>query len=319
MRSASLAGRAIPMCGRADNLARLCNSRCGVLSRPILRWFRISIVRAADKSGSRARSCMSGISARRPARPSSSVGPSKPKHLATIDVPDGWHSHKVRVSNGVMIVNHERFGKTGPTSSAAGSASTMCQSPLRKAHHQMDDQGRRRAPLRFRRPLCLYLADGRRLCRQHRHDSRSRGSRETAGGRPLVDSRSVERGRRRISLEQLGAAALSPSAAFRRPALCQLLASRLLHPGYFRPVEAEADFGREHFPGFPHPTHTCLRMPQKLRAGISWWWPTKTSPSFGRRRQASHGSMTSPMSRCRFRSRLGRCRASTSMVRRSRQ
>ena len=37
--------------------------------------------------------------------------PSHPKMLARIDVPEGWHSHKVRVANGIMVVNHEKFGK----------------------------------------------------------------------------------------------------------------------------------------------------------------------------------------------------------------
>jgi hypothetical protein len=37
--------------------------------------------------------------------------PRRPKALAQIAVPEGWHSHKVRVANDVMIVNHERFGK----------------------------------------------------------------------------------------------------------------------------------------------------------------------------------------------------------------
>ena len=37
--------------------------------------------------------------------------PRKPKTLAKIEMPDGWHSHKVRVSNGIMIVNHEMVGK----------------------------------------------------------------------------------------------------------------------------------------------------------------------------------------------------------------
>jgi hypothetical protein len=37
--------------------------------------------------------------------------PREPKVLAQIAVPEGWHSHKVRVANDVMIVNHERFGK----------------------------------------------------------------------------------------------------------------------------------------------------------------------------------------------------------------
>jgi hypothetical protein len=37
--------------------------------------------------------------------------PRNPKILAHIPVPEGWHSHKVRVANGIMVVNHERFGK----------------------------------------------------------------------------------------------------------------------------------------------------------------------------------------------------------------
>jgi hypothetical protein len=36
--------------------------------------------------------------------------PTRPRVLAEIEVPSGWHSHKVRVVNGVMIVNHERQG-----------------------------------------------------------------------------------------------------------------------------------------------------------------------------------------------------------------
>jgi hypothetical protein len=33
--------------------------------------------------------------------------PKKPKELATIAMPQGTHSHKVRVGNGLMVVNHE--------------------------------------------------------------------------------------------------------------------------------------------------------------------------------------------------------------------
>ena len=39
--------------------------------------------------------------------------PRKPKILARIDVPDGWHSHKVRVANDIMLVNHEKLGQGG--------------------------------------------------------------------------------------------------------------------------------------------------------------------------------------------------------------
>ena len=40
--------------------------------------------------------------------------PSRPRQLARIEIPEGWHSHKVRARDGVMIVNHETNGaKTG--------------------------------------------------------------------------------------------------------------------------------------------------------------------------------------------------------------
>ena len=39
--------------------------------------------------------------------------PRKPKVLHRIDVPDGWHSHKVRVSGDIMLVNHEKIGQEG--------------------------------------------------------------------------------------------------------------------------------------------------------------------------------------------------------------
>jgi hypothetical protein len=39
--------------------------------------------------------------------------PRNPKVLAVVDVPQGWHSHKVRAQNGIMIVNHEKLGPDG--------------------------------------------------------------------------------------------------------------------------------------------------------------------------------------------------------------
>jgi hypothetical protein len=35
--------------------------------------------------------------------------PAKPRQLAEISIPDGMHSHKVRVENGVMVVNRESY------------------------------------------------------------------------------------------------------------------------------------------------------------------------------------------------------------------
>jgi hypothetical protein len=40
--------------------------------------------------------------------------PRRPTLLAQVAMPEGWHSHKVRVANGIMIVNHERLGQGTP-------------------------------------------------------------------------------------------------------------------------------------------------------------------------------------------------------------
>ena len=42
--------------------------------------------------------------------------PTKPKQIAHIEIPAGWHSHKVRTQNGVMLVNHEKLGPDGDAS-----------------------------------------------------------------------------------------------------------------------------------------------------------------------------------------------------------
>lgn len=39
--------------------------------------------------------------------------PRKPRLLNRIEVPDGWHSHKVRVADDIMVVNHEKLGQEG--------------------------------------------------------------------------------------------------------------------------------------------------------------------------------------------------------------
>ena len=46
--------------------------------------------------------------------------PRAPRTIATIAIPEGWHSHKVRVANGVMIVNHERLGQGGSADFGGG-------------------------------------------------------------------------------------------------------------------------------------------------------------------------------------------------------
>jgi hypothetical protein len=40
--------------------------------------------------------------------------PKHPKLIAKLDVPMGWHSHKVRVADGLMVVNYEKFREGAP-------------------------------------------------------------------------------------------------------------------------------------------------------------------------------------------------------------
>lgn len=37
--------------------------------------------------------------------------PAHPRLLSHVEIPPGWHSHKVRAQDGIMIVNHERLGE----------------------------------------------------------------------------------------------------------------------------------------------------------------------------------------------------------------
>jgi hypothetical protein len=48
--------------------------------------------------------------------------PRRPRMLASVDLPEGWHSHKVRVANGIMIVNHEQLGTTDAAEFGGGIA-----------------------------------------------------------------------------------------------------------------------------------------------------------------------------------------------------
>ncbi len=40
--------------------------------------------------------------------------PRHPKLIAKLDVPMGWHSHKVRVANDLMVINYEKFREGTP-------------------------------------------------------------------------------------------------------------------------------------------------------------------------------------------------------------
>lgn len=48
------------------------------------------------------------------------ANPRAPRTLATLAIPEGWHSHKVRVAHNVMIVNHERHSAAGDPAFGGG-------------------------------------------------------------------------------------------------------------------------------------------------------------------------------------------------------
>ena len=89
-------------------------------------------------------------------------------------MPPGTHSHKVRVANGLMVVNHEINGADTspvPPDFAGGIGIYDVATPAKPREiARWDDRRQGRAPLRFRRPLRLPVGDAGGLRRHHRDD-----------------------------------------------------------------------------------------------------------------------------------------------------
>ena len=103
--------------------------------------------------------------------------PTNPRTLARIELPEGWHSHKVRAANGVMLVNHERLGGSGNGADGFGGGLGIYdvsnpEKPRLITKWRTAGKGVHR--FTFDGALRLHLADGRGLRRQYRDDSRSR-------------------------------------------------------------------------------------------------------------------------------------------------
>ncbi len=60
--------------------------------------------------------------------------PGRPKLLSRLDLPPGWHSHKVRVANDIMVVNHEREGSGTPDALGGGVAIYDVSRPAEPKH-----------------------------------------------------------------------------------------------------------------------------------------------------------------------------------------
>ncbi len=190
-----------------------------------------------------------------------------------------------------------------------------------EADHQMADRRRRRASLRFRRPLRLHLADRRGLCRQHRDDPRSRRSgqarsRSGAGGFP---------GQWKAGGEHYPWDNWVSPRCHHPLRLGDRLYVSYWHHGLF--ILDISDMSKPKVvshtntsPAFPHPTHTCLPMPQQLQG------PRHHGGGGRGRGEAVAGGAVLHLdlrhhqsSSCRSRSRPSRCPGSTSTAARSRR
>src|SRR5262245_15945171 len=154
--------------------------------------------------------------------------PKHPKPLAELQMPVGTHSHKVRVSNGLMIVNHEAAGE--PPAGWRGGFGVYDVSdpskPREITRWQTAGTGMHRFDFDGRYLYGSPTFEGSRQCHGH---LRPAGPFAAAGGRALVDAGAVDRGRRDAELEGHHAPLPSP-AAVRQSPLYQLLAGRLRHP-----------------------------------------------------------------------------------------
>jgi hypothetical protein len=192
--------------------------------------------------------------------------PRHPRQLATIGIPEGWHSHKARVANGIMLVNHEKIGQGGDAGFGGGLG--------------IYDVSRPAAP----RLIAKWRTGGRGV---HRYDFDGRYAyiSPTADGYignimmilDLADpARPAEVGRWWIPGQWSAGGEPYPWDGFVPPRCHHPLrmGDRLYvsywHHGLF--ILDIADMSKPKAiahantsPAFPHPTHTCLPIPQPLK------------------------------------------------------
>ena len=247
--------------------------------------------------------------------------PRHPRTLATIDLPEGWHSHKVRASNGIMIVNHEKLGQTGRGRIRRRNCDLRRLAAERaEADHQVAHGRPRRAPLRFRRPLCLPVADRRGLCRQHHDDPRSCRSGPAGRSGTMVDPGAMEGrgenpirgtiGSHRVAIIRCAWAIGSMSATGTTACSFSIFPTCRGRRRWRTPTPARR-FRIRRIPACP--------FRNRSRDAASWWWRTRMWRSCGHRRPRSPGFTTSRSSNCRCRSRPFRSPGSMSTAARSRR
>jgi hypothetical protein len=192
--------------------------------------------------------------------------PRKPKALARIDLPQGWHSHKVRAKDGIMIVNHEAIGEGGPPDFGGGLA--------------IYDVARPTAP----KLITKWQTDGAGV---HRYDFDGRYAYVSATVKGFVGNIAVildladparpqEVSRWWIPGQWKAGGEDYPWDDFVQPRCHHpLRAGNRLNVSYWHHglyildisdlTKPKLVAGHRLSPAFPHPTHTCLAVPHPLK------------------------------------------------------
>lgn len=192
--------------------------------------------------------------------------PVNPKVLASIEMPEGWHSHKVRAENGIMIVNHERLGDGGSAEFGGGLAIYDVEDPARP------------------KPIGKWTTHGKGI---HRYDFDGRYAyiSPTVEGYignivmilDLADPTAPQEvgrwwipGQWRSGDEEYPWDDWVPPRCHHPLRVDDRLYVSYWHHGFF--ILDIADISKPKLisavntgPSFPHPTHTCLKMPWKLK------------------------------------------------------
>ena len=192
--------------------------------------------------------------------------PRNPRKIATVEVPPGWHSHKVRARDGLMIINHERFGSDGPAEFGGGIAiydTTRPEKPTLISKWMTGGKGVHRYDFDGRYAYISPTADG------------------YVGNIVMIldladPAHPVEVGRWWIPGQWTGGGEDYPWGDYVQPRCHHPLrmGDRLYvsywHHGLF--ILDISDLSRPRAiahmnssPAFPHPTHTCLPIPQTLK------------------------------------------------------
>ncbi len=192
--------------------------------------------------------------------------PRSPREIFRIEMPVGWHSHKVRTSNGVMLVNHERLGTDGSPEFGGGLGIYDVSNPAKTK-------------------LITKWKTGGRGVHRYSFDGRYAYISPTVEGYignivmilDLVDpGRPIEVGRWWIPGQWKAGGENYPWDGWVPPRCHHPLrrGNRLYvsywHHGFFildiqNMSEPKLISSMNTSPTFPHPTHTCLAMPDRIK------------------------------------------------------